>query len=606
MKKEILELQKLMREEGMDIYYIPSSDFHSSEYMHPHFKCREFISGFTGSAGDLIVTGDAAYLWTDGRYFIQAEKQLAGSGIELMRMREDGVPTIPEFIAEIAKEHINTDKSKAVLGFDGRVVKNNFSYIVQDALGDVGLDYSDIDIIWEKDLAGDVWEDRPEFDTNGIWQLPIESTGACAEDKLEQIRRKMDEEEAEYLLLSDLTGIAWLLNLRGSDIAYTPVFYSFLLIGPEFVNLYLTKDAIRNDAEETIRRSIAEGVNLHIRRYEDIYDDVSALRISEYGTFMSENSISYALFNSIPDDVMCIHVADIVGNIKMIKNETEISCSKNAHIKDGVAVTKFIKWIKEEMRRGSEHTEIDAGDYLKEKRAEQEGFIELSFPTISAYGGNGAVVHYEPEENSCAIIRPEGFLLIDSGGQYTNGTTDVTRTIAVGPLTQEMKDNYTYVLKSHIAFADMRYREGMTGKELDEMLRKPLTDVGLNFNHGISHGVGHVLSVHEDAAAIRSSNELDAGIKPGMIMSDEPGVYIEGEYGIRTENLVLFIEGGNDWIINEPLTCVPYERDAINKDLLSETEIKWVDDYHSWVRETLSPLLDEETATFLYEETKAL
>lgn len=606
MKTEITELQKKMKEEGIDIYFIPSSDFHASEYMHPFFRCIEFLSGFTGSAADMLVTAEAAYLWTDGRYFIQAEKELSGSGITLMKMGEENVPGLASFIAERAKEYKESFGGKLRLGFDGRVVKNSFTCIIQDALSDAGLEPEDMDIEWRKDLAGSIWEKRPGFKTRGIWKLPIESAGVSAADKIRKVREIMDEEGAEYLALTELTGIAWLLNLRGSDIEYTPVFYSYVLVCPDSLNIYITEAAAGSGAQEMIKESIGESENTVIRSYADIYEDVSNVKLNEDSRFMHDSSISCTLYNCIPSNEMRTCQLDVINDIKMIKNETEISCSRNAHIRDGAAVTEFIRWIKEEMASGACHSEISAADHLEERRRRQDDFIELSFPTISAYGANAAIVHYEPEEGNCEDLRPEGFLLVDSGAHYMDGTTDVTRTIALGPLTQEMIDAYTYVLKSHIRYARLRYEEGMSSKLIDDMLRKPLRDAGLDFKHGISHGVGHVLSVHEAAAIIRPGREIDAGIRAGMIMSDEPGYYKEDEFGIRTENLILFKNDEEGGIINEALTCVPYERDAINTDLLTDDEFRWINEYHAWVRKSLGPYLDPETSEFLKEQTKAL
>lgn len=620
MKKEVVELQKMMYEEGMDAYYIPSSDFHGSEYVHPYFRCREYVSGFDGSAGEMVVTEDAAYLWTDGRYFLQAEQQLAGTGIKLMRQREEGVPTVIEFVAALADEYLGSHESDFVIGFDGRVVKDDFGFDLESALSVVGAKHTEIDgqneddidfferihIKWDEDLVGMIWKNRPEFETHGLWKLAIESAGVSASEKIKNIRDVMKDEEAEYLLLSDLAGIAWLLNMRGSDIAYTPLFYAYILVCPDCLNVYLTDAAIDAGAEKLIHESVGDSEKLIVKRYDEVYKDVASANVSEDGYFMTDNALTYSMYLSMPKDAMFLESDAAVEDVKMIKNDTEIQCSKAAHIRDGVAVTKFIAWLKSEMREGRVHTEISVADYLEKMRKEQAGFIELSFPTIAGYSANGAIVHYEAVPGKEATLKPEGFLLVDSGAHYTDGTTDITRTIALGPLSQEMIDDYTYVLKSHIAYACMRYEEGMSGKTADEIVRKPLADAGLDFNHGVSHGVGHVLSVHENAAVIRPTNELDAWIRPGMIMSDEPGVYKEDRYGIRIENLVCFKDDGTGGTVNEPLTCVPYEREAINRELLTEEEREWLNIYHKWVRETLTPLLDEDTAAFLEKETKKI
>ena len=602
MKKEVIELQKKMFEEGMDIYYIPSSDFHVSEYMHDYFKVREFISGFTGSDGDMVITEDKAYLWTDGRYFIQAEKQLSGSGIELMKMREEGVPTVTEFIAGLAEKYLKTHEDRFVVGFYGRVTPASFVNELEKLFAKIMNEdkkaddeaYGRIHMKTDEDLAGKIWTNRPDIKPSEIYELPMSSAGESAWDKIIIMRRAMEEAGADYLLLSELMETAWLFNLRGFDVAYTPVFYAYTLISRDDVRLY----TMRNPDLERIP------ADAKIRPYESIYDDLKKIGDGSK-IWLDTKTCNYELCSSLPGSVEIHDAPTAAALAKMIKNDAEIRSARNAHIKDGVAVTRFIRWIKEECKNGRRQTEVSAADYLEKLRCEQADLIEISFPSIAGYGANAALPHYETGSED-VVIEPEGFFLVDSGGQYIDGTTDITRTIAVGPLTQEMKDNYTYVLKSHIAFARMKYRSGMSGKEVDEMVRKPMKDVGLDFNHGIAHGVGHVLSVHEDAAVIRSTNEGDAGIKAGMIMSDEPGLYLEGEYGIRTENLVLFKEDRDGWIVNEPLTCVPYEREAINKDLLTDDEVKWIDDYHLWVRKTLSPMMDDGDSEFLYEQTEAL
>ena len=604
MKKEISELQKKMFEEGMDVYYIPSSDFHGSEYMHPYFRCREYLSGFDGSAGDMVVTASDALLWTDSRYFIQAEQQLEGSGVKLMKMGEDGVPTIKEFISELAESFIKDNKNgRFVIGYDGKVTPSVFAIDLEEAMSeimdsDAGPEdeiYGRIQFKISDDLVGDIWTDRPKVKASEIYELPISSAGLSATEKIKNARESMLDAGADYILLSDLMETAWLFNLRGSDVENTPVFYAYTLIGKDSVALYLPEEAKVPDSFS----------DAFVKPYESVYKDLAELpRGSKL--WLDTKSTNYALYTSPQEAVDIYDAMTPPGEAKQVKNDTEIKSTKNAHIKDAVAVTRFIKWIKESVYEEDVQTEISAADYIESMRAEQDGFIGLSFTTIAAYGANGAIVHYEPTPETNAEIRPEGFLLVDSGGQYIDGTTDVTRTIAMGPLTQEMIDDYTYVLKSHIAFAKLKYKPGMSGKETDDILRMPMRDAGLGFKHGIGHGVGHVLCVHEDAAVIRDFNRGNAGIKAGMIMSDEPGYYREGEFGIRIENLILFKDDGSGCIINEPITLVPYEREAINKSLLSTSEIKWIDNYHKTVRKTLTPLLDKETADWLHEQTRPL
>ena len=588
MKKEIVELRKLMKDEGIDAYYIPSGDFHSSEYVNDYFKAREFMSNLTGEAGDMIVTEDGAWLWTDGRYFLQAETQLAGTGIELMRMAEPGVPTIEEFFADLVKGH-----KEYTVGFDGRVVPAAFGQALVDLFKD-----SECKVCFKcgKDLVDVIWTDRPELKPSEIWDFPTESAGLDTAEKIAAVREEMKAHGADYLLITDLMESAWLFNLRASDILYTPVFFSFTLLTPDSVRLYVMDGALKNGLPE--RLSFVD-----VRNYYDIYKDVSELPADKTLWYHS-GSCNYELYTNIPAGMKLYDALTPVALMKIIKNDTEIESTRRAHIKDGVAVTRLIKWLKDTVKKET-LTEIAVADKLQELRFEQDGCFDLSFETISGYGPNGAIIHYAPTPETDAEVKPEGFLLLDSGGQYYEGTTDITRTIAVGPLTQEMIDDYTLVLKSHVDVSMCKIEPEMTGLDFDAVSRKPLRDHGLDFKHGLAHGVGHVLGVHEGPNTIRRvPNPMK--FKAGMIMSNEPGVYIDGKFGVRTENLILFKDDGNGNVINEPLTCVPYDREAINLDLLSDEEVAWINDYHAWVRETLVPLVDEDTAEFVKEATEPL
>ncbi len=592
MKHEITELRKLMHDEGMNVYYIPSGDFHSSEYVNDYFKAREFMSGLTGEAGDLVVTQDGAWLWTDGRYFLQAEPQLAGTGIELMRMAEPGVPTIEEFLTDLVRKFNESHDGKFTIGFDGRVVPASFGIALEELFAEFG----NVEFKWDKDLVDTVWTTRPAIKPSEIYELPITSAGVTAEDKIAAVREEMKAKGADYLLIADLMENAWLYNLRGADILYTPVFFSYTLLTQDSVRLYVMDGALKNGLPAHL--SCVE-----VCDYNDIYKDVAALA-ADKTVWMDLNSTNYALYLSTPDKSKVYNALTPVALMKIIKNDTEIASTRHAHIKDGVAVTKLIKWVKDNVDK-QQLTEISVADKLQELRFEQEDCFDLSFETISGYGPNGAIIHYAPTPETNADVKPEGFLLVDSGGQYTDGTTDITRTIAVGPLTQEMIDDYTYVLKSHIDVSMFAIEPGMTGLDFDAAARKPLREVGLDFKHGLAHGVGHVLGVHEGPNTIRRvAKPID--IKAGMIMSNEPGVYIDGKFGIRTENLILFSNDENGNVVNEPLTCVPYDRKAINTALLTDEELAWLNGYHKWVRDTLVPLLDEETAAFVIEETEPL
>lgn len=594
MKKEILELRKLMSDCSVDVYYIPSGDFHNSEYVNDYFKARGFMSNMTGEAGDMLVTEDGAWLWTDGRFFLQAEQQLAGTGIELMRMAEPGVPTIEEFLTDLAEKarDANTE-TEYTIGFDGRVVPARFGQAISDLFS--GEEWN-VRIKTDEDLVGKVWAERPELKPSKIWELPLESAGKEAKKKLEETRTEMESKGVDYLLITDLMESAWLFNLRASDIPHTPVFFSFTLITRDNVTLYVMDGAFEDGVPERLSF-------VRIKGYEDIYKDIAEIDV-EKTIWYDPNSCNYELFCNIPHGMNLYSALTPVALMKIIKNDIEIASTRNAHIKDGVAVTRLIKWVKDSVDN-EKLTEIGIAEKLENLCREEEGFFDLSFETISGYGPNAAIIHYAPTAETNADVKAEGFLLLDSGRQFIDGTTDVTRTIAVGALTQEMIDDYTYVLKAHVDVHLLKLEPGMNGIDLDRAGRRALKEVGLEYKHGLAHGVGHVLSVHEGPNTIRRVAE-PIELKAAMVMSNEPGVYIDGRFGVRIENLMLFIDDGAGNLINEPLTCVPYERQAINKDLMTEEEITWVDNYHAWVRDTLLPFLDDETAEFLKEETRPL
>lgn len=589
MKKEILQLRDKMKENNIDIYYVPSGDYHSSEYVNDYFKCREFLSNLSGEAGELIVNEEGAYLWTDGRYFLQAETQLAGTEIELMRMAEPGVPTIEEFLQEYASRH-----KRCTLGFDGRVLPASTGKSLESMLKEY-----DVKIKYDKDLAGEVWTTRPAIVPSELFELPISSVGVTAVDKVKAVREEMKSRGADYLLLTDLMEIAWITNMRGRDIAYTPVFFAYALVSQDDFRLFVMDGAVKNNLPESMSF-------VTLSNYDEI-DTALAEIPADKKLWLNNDSANYTLSkicDVVADGKNIINDMTPVTLMKILKNDEEIKSTVNAHIKDGVAMVNFIAWLKENVSNGN-LTEIDAADYLQKCRFSQDGCFDLSFETISGYGPNGAIIHYAPTEESNAVIKPEGFLLMDSGGQYMDGTTDITRTIAVGPLTQEMIDNYTYVLKSHLAMILMDVPKKMNGVELDKHVRKPLHDVGKDFKHGLAHGVGHILSVHEGPNTLRRVAK-PIEFKPGMIMSDEPGVYIDGKYGIRIENELLFVDKGNGDMKLRNLTYCPYEPDAINKELLNEDEIAWLNAYNKEVRETLKPLVEDYAQNYLVEATKEI
>lgn len=585
-----------MLERHMDAYYVPSGDHHRSEFTSDHFKLCEFLSGFSGEAAEIVITEDAAYLWTDGRFFIQAEVELAGSGIELMKSGDEGVPSVIEFLRAEAVDKAESSDDEYILGFDGKCVPSAFI----DKLDDGTLEDVCFSFIWEEDLVGMLWEGRPKLETHNIWELASEYSGESAKSKIERIRKILEDEGADYLVLTDLAEIAWLLNLRGSDIEYTPVFYSYLILGLKDVKLYMTDVAIKGGLPDSIK----EITGLEVRPYESIYSDISSLACEKGRSVMLDPaSANYALYSILPESVPIIEGLSPVSDAKVKKNEAELAGIKKAHILDAVAVIRTIKWLKDNIGR-SEIRETDVAEYLGRQRLSDDRCFDLSFETIAAYGENAAIVHYTPKKGSDAVLKPEGFLLLDSGGQYECGTTDITRTIALGPISDEMKRDYTLVLKSHIALSRFRFNKDMDGTEADEAARKPLKDEGLDFNHGVSHGVGHVLSVHEGPPAI-GRKPCSVKIAEGMVMSNEPGVYIEGRFGIRTENLIYIKEDEGEFV-SEALTLVPYEREVIDTSLLTEEEIEWVNEYHNKIRETIGPLLSEEERIFLIKITDSI
>lgn len=544
-----------MREKKIDAYIIPTTDFHGSEYVNDYFKCREFVSGFTGSAGTLVVTADAAALWTDGRYFLQAESELAGSGIALMREGEPGIPEITEWL----RQRLTSSVAQTV-GFDGCVVSAKF--------GEKLKDFFHVEA--EHDLADEIWAERPELMASEIYPLAPGVTGESSESKLLRVREEMRKAGAEAHIITSLEEIAWLFNLRGRDVLHTPVFYAFALVELERARVYLL-----NEGEDT--KSLFDD-DVEIKPYTAIFDELKTLKAKSI--MYDENTISYRLFESIPHGCRAVKREDPAMLMKAVKNPTEIACTKQAHIRDGAAVTRFIKWLKENVGK-DEITEISAAEYLAEERR-REGAYDLSFDTIAGYGPHGAIIHYEAAPETNVQLKPEGFLLVDSGGQYEDGTTDITRTIALGPLTEEMKRCYTAVLKAHIALATTEFDAETTGAQLDAIARKPLKDEGLDYKHGTGHGVGHMLSVHEGPASI-SPRGVNCHILPGMIMSNEPGVYLEGKFGIRLENEILCIELENGKLGFETITLCPFEREAILQDMLTEKERAWLNEYHARV-----------------------
>ena len=588
--ERLARLRREMAQRGIDGYVVVTDDFHGSEYVGDYFKARAYLSGFTGSAGTLVMLPDRAALWTDGRYFLQAAEQLTGSTIELMRMGQPGVPAIGAFLAQHLPEG-------GVLGFDGRTVSSSFAGTLEKA-----LEAKHIRFAGGEDLVDAVWPDRPALSDRPVWELT--GCGLSREEKLAKLREKMAAEDAAYLLLTSLTEIAWALNLRGGDVACTPVFLSFLLIGREDAQLCIQPQAVPADIVEKLT---ACGVTL--RPYGSIYD---LLRALPAGTRVMADSATanYRIMESLSHAEVLDQPSPAVL-MKACKTQEETDGFRAAHIKDGAALCRFLYWLK--TRIGEEPmTELSAAARLAAFRAEQPDFLDLSFDTIAGYGPHGAIVHYDPTPETDVPLHPEGLLLVDSGAHYRQGTTDVTRTIALGPVTQEEKRMFTLVLKGHLALAAARFPHGATGENLDVLARLPLWEQGLDYNHGTGHGVGFILSVHEGPQSFRwrSTDGRRIPLEEGMVISNEPGYYEAGKFGIRHENLVLVRAGETtdygQFMYLEPLTMAPFDRDAIDVSLLTEAELAQLNGYHRLVYDTVAPLLPAEEQAWLAQATAPL
>lgn len=593
MREELCCLRERMQEESVDAYLIMTDDFHGSEYVGDYFKSREYISGFTGSAGTLLVRKDCAGLWTDGRYFLQAETQLAGSGITLFRSGQPGVPDLEDYLVEQLADG-------QTLGFDGRCVMAGYARKLRERLEQKGVRIRN-----DLDLVGDVWPDRPALSKEPVWQLAERYAGIGVKDKLAEVRQILHKKKADWFLLASLEDICWLLNVRGNDVACTPVVLSYLMMSRDQVFWYVQREAVPEPVQADLQEA---GVVL--REYGQIYEDASRLP-GGVRLLCDENHVNDALISRIAPDVVVVDGENPTLLLKAVKNPVEIANEKAAHIKDGIAVTRFIYWLKTRVGR-EEITEISAASRLEMFRREQEDYLEPSFYPILAYGPHGAIVHYSADETSDVPLEPEGFLLADTGGHYMEGTTDITRTIALGSLTEEQKEMYTTVLKAHIRLADAVFLQGAAGVSLDVLARTPLWERGLDYNHGTGHGVGYLLSVHEGPNSFRFRPSAVRGgdhvMKEGMITSDEPGIYLEGKFGVRLENLLVCAARQTNsygtFLGFEPLTMVPFDRDAILWDTLSEKELRWLAAYHQKVYESLAPHLSEEERQWLRETTE--
>lgn len=584
-KSRLNALRAFMQKNRLDAFIIPSTDAHLSEYPASHWQSREWISGFNGSAGTVVVTNSKSGLWTDSRYFLQATEQLQGTTIDLFK---DGLPQTPSMTEWLSDEL----GSGATVGIDAQVYAAKDALALKKELNKKGLKL-DID----KDPFASVWENRPELPTNPIFVLPEAITGESAKSKIARICKVLKKESADSLLVGSLDTIAWLYNIRGNDVKCNPVAVCFAYISEKESVLFINPKKITEEV-----KAYLDEQQIIVAEYDKVFGYVAKLKET---VCIDSSKVTLKLLNTIDKDNAVIDIPSPADLMKSCKNETELKGFRNAMLKDGVALTQFMMWLEANVGSG-EIKETDIAEKLVEFRSKQEHFVGESFDTIAGYGPNGAIVHYHALPATASEIKPKGLLLIDSGGQYLDGTTDITRTVAVGQLTEQMKEDFTLVLKGHIALATAIFPEGTRGTQLDILARKALWDRGLNYLHGTGHGIGHFLNVHEGPHSIRM-NENPTTLRIGMVTSNEPGLYRDGEYGIRLENLIVTQKEMNtvfgDFYSFETITLCPIDTRPIKKELLTKEEIDWINNYHREVFNKLSPLLGESEKEWLKEKT---
>ena len=593
--ERIAALRDLMHAKAVDACIVPTGDPHMSEYISDHYKTREFITGFTGSAGTAVITADDAGLWTDSRYFLQAADQLAGSGVTLYKQGLPDTVSITDYLMQ--KLPVG-----ATIAFDGRLV----SFAWADKLrGEAAA--CKLDLRTDLDLVGEIWADRPEADCHEIVEYPMEYAGVSREEKLGIVRAEMQSAGADLLILSSLSDIAWLMNLRGSDVQCNPVFFSFVIVTPEVVSLYVEPLAISDAAADALR---AAGVTL--LPYAQFYEDLT--QIDAASVMLDRETCSERIVQALPGDVNIISKYSPVMQKKAVKNAVEMEGIHSAHLKDGVAMCRFLYWLKKAVSAGEAVTEISAAEKLFAFRSEQELFMGDSFEAIVGYGPHAAIVHYSATPESDTRLEPQGFVLIDSGGQYLDGTTDITRTIALGPLTDKERTLFTAVLRGHIDLARAVFPKGLNGANLDYLARQPLWQMGLDYGHGTGHGVGHYLNVHEDPNAFRwKTGTITPPMPPfevGMLTSDEPGYYEEKAFGIRHESLLLTVPAGKtdygEFLQFEEVTLVTFDLEGIIPQQMQQDEIDYLNAYHETVYQKIAPHLNDVEREWLREATKSI
>ncbi|EHL14176.1 hypothetical protein HMPREF9625_00019 [Oribacterium parvum ACB1] len=591
--ERLAALRKLMREKNIDVYVVPTADFHQSEYVGEHFKARKFITNFSGSAGTAVITLNDAKLWTDGRYFIQAAKQLEGTTVTLMKMFEPGVPSVNEYLEEILQ-------AGQTLSFDGRVV----------SVGE-GDEYAEIakkkgaKVDYQEDLIDEIWTDRPPLSEEPAFFLEEKYTGESTASKLARIRKEMEEAGCDAHIVSTLDDTCWTLNIRGNDIEFFPLVLSYAIIKKDSFELYIDERKLDDNLKALLKK---EGVNLH--PYNAIYEDVKQLPTG-ITVMVDKSKLNYAIFNNIPASVHVVNKRNPAILMKALKNPVEIENIRKAQIKDSIAHLRFMKWLKENVGK-IRITELSASEKLDEFRKEMGNFIRDSFEPISSFGPHSAIVHYCSSPETDVEFKEGTLYLSDTGAGFYEGSTDITRTFALGEVPQNMKDDFTLVAISNLQLGSAKFLQGCSGLTLDILARKPFWDRDMNFNHGTGHGVGYLLNIHEGPAGFRykyRAGEVEE-IQEGMIITDEPGLYIEGSHGIRLENELLARKGVKNeygqFLYFEAITLVPFDLDAINPDMMSEENKKLLNDYHAKVYEVIAPHLNDDEKAFLKKYTRAI
>ena len=587
-------LRTLMKERNLDVYMIPTSDFHETEYVGEHFKARAYMSGFTGSQGTLIVTLDDAALWTDGRYFIQAADQLKDTTITLMKQGEEGVPTIAQYIYD----HVD---NQGGVGFDGRVMNTKMVKAIMNK-----LEEKDVHITYEEDLVGMIWEDRPPLPKKEGFFLNVEYSGKSTKDKLADLYDVMKKQGVTHHIITSLDDIAWITNMRGWDISRYPVMLAYLILTLDGGVIFLDKGKLNDELIENFKEN-----HIEIKDYNEIYEYVKT--IDKDAKIMLDSSIvNYAITQNLNKDIQIEDRVNPSQMMKAMKNEVELENNRKAHIKDAVAMTKFMYWLKTNVGK-EKMSEIIASDYL-EKLRKAQGAIDLSFNTISAYKEHAAMMHYSATPESDVELKPEGMLLVDSGGQYMEGTTDITRTFVLGEISEEERYWFTTALRSNIALSKAHFLYGCRGMNLDILARGPLWEQGMDYKCGTGHGVGHLLNVHEGPNGFRwkivPERKDSCVLEEGMTQSNEPGVYEEGKFGIRHENEMVVRTGEKNeygqFMYFETITFVPFDLDGLDESLLTQYDKEWLNAYHQQVFEKVSPYLSDDEVAWLRKATRAI